>query len=97
MSEESGDMMALWIWIKKDQEERKKHAEYMARKNARDDQQYMKLIVDCLTKFKCSRKEKIMLLNFARVNKEGRNLSTGQRSVITGIYYKKVEKSMKAI
>ena len=94
--EDGGDMMVLFMWIKRDQEERKKHAEYMARKNARDDQQYMQLIVNCLTKFKCSRKEKIILLNFARVNKEGRNLSTGQRSVISGIYYKKLDKQLNA-
>lgn len=86
-------MSALFAWIARDQEERREHELKKAIRRFEEDKHYMKLIVDCLTKFKCTKKEKIMLLNFARVNKDGRNLSDGQRSVITGIYYKKIQAS----
>ena len=79
---------ALANWIKKDQEERQRHREYMARKNEKDDKKWNKMIVILLTQYSLKKNDKIMILNFVRHKKLGKNLSPAQRSVVTNFYYK---------
>lgn len=78
----------LIAWIKREQLKDLNHQEYMVRKNQKDDLLYLDMI-KTIFKFKLSTKEHIMIVNMLRSKKEGKNWSIGQRSVITGIYYKK--------
>jgi len=80
---------ALFAWIKKDQEERRRHTEKMALKYAEDDKHYLNLI-GVLVKLKLSNKEKIFLNSLLSHKKDGRNWSNAQRSAIAGMYYKHV-------
>ena len=79
---------ALANWIKKDQEERRAHQLYMARKNEKDDKQWNKMMVLLLTQYSMKKNDKLMILNFVRHKKLGKNLTPAQRSVITNLYYK---------
>ena len=86
MSDEN--MSALYAWIKKDQEERRKHAEYMARKNSRDDELYIKQIKELMTECKLSTKEKMFLTSLSNSKKLGKNFSPSQRSALNNLFYK---------
>jgi hypothetical protein len=80
----------LAAWIARDQEERRQHALYMARKNEKDDKLWNKMIVELFRTYgaKLKANDKLILLNFARHKKDGKNFTPAQRSVITNLYYK---------
>jgi hypothetical protein len=85
MNEEN--MTALFIWLKKDQEERGAHRVKMIEKNKREDELYLDLIMK--TWLTSSFRDKQAYCNMLRWKKEGKNFTPAQRSVIANIAYKK--------
>ena len=79
---------ALANWIKKEQEDKIRHAELMAIKYAKEDKSYLVMIANGLAKLQLTSNEKIFFLSLARHKREGKNFTTGQRSAIAGIFYK---------
>ncbi len=77
----------LLAWIKRDQEERRQHTLKMAKKNYKDDDEFMRLIsflVRDWTKLKV--KEREFICSLARHHEEGKCFSGAQRSAVTGMY-----------
>lgn len=89
MSDQDLPFMLL-AWIKRQQEEEKKHRELMVKKNAKDDELYLKLMIELLTKLKMSIRERTIITSLLQAKHDGKNLSVKQRSMIAGIYYNKV-------
>lgn len=90
MSNKDGEgiPMALLMWIKKQEREKREHAEAMVKRNASDDNLYIDMIMALFTK-KLSLRESIMLKGLSEYKADGRNFSTAQKSMITGVYYAK--------
>jgi hypothetical protein len=76
---------ALIAWIKKEQEKERSHQEKKALTRDDEDKLYLEMIGMIL--HKVNHKQQIILLNLARIKMEGKNLSDGQRSFITGLFY----------
>lgn len=98
MSDNNDFPMALAMWVKRDQEERRIFKEKMAVKNAVDDKQYMRFMSFLVQEWKLlNRKEKELLVAFAKWNELGRNFTPSQRSAIGGMYAKYIldKKEMK--
>ena len=81
---------ALMNWIKKQQREKAEHAEYMVKKNARDDETYLKLMIELITRLPMTLRERTIIISLLQAKSDGKNLTLGQKSLITGIYYNKV-------
>jgi hypothetical protein len=87
-----GDLpFALIAWIKKQREKEEAHLASMAKRNAKDDELYVKLMIELLTEAKLTIKERILTINLLNVKHEGRNLSCGQKSAVASLYYKKAK------
>lgn len=80
----------LMRWIKAQREEQEAHEAKMALKNAKDDELYIKMMVELFTKLGLTTKERVIVLNLLKAKNESKNLSPAQRSMIAGMYYKKV-------
>jgi cell division FtsZ-interacting protein ZapD len=81
---------ALLAWIKRQQEEKRQHAEYMVKRSAKDDEHYLKLMIELITKLSMTTRERITVTSLLQAKHDGKNLSTGQKSLIAGMYYNKV-------
>jgi hypothetical protein len=81
----SDNNYALIAWIKKQQEKEQAHREKNVIKRNEDDGLYLEMIGMIL--HKVNHKQQIILLNLARAKMEGKNLTDGQRSFITGLFY----------
>lgn len=81
---------ALLAWIKRQQEEKRLHAEYMVKRNAKDDEYYLQLMIELITELKMTLKERTLVTSLIQTKRDGKNLTTGQKSLIAGMYYSKV-------
>ena len=81
---------SLMNWIKKQKEEAEQHAEYMVKRNAKDDEHYLKLMIELITKLNTTKREKTIVISLLQHKSNGKNLSVGQKSMIAGMYYNKV-------
>ena len=77
----------LLAWIKRDQEERRNHQLKMAKKNYKEDNEFMRLISFLVRDWaKLKVKEREFICSLARHRDEGKNFSGAQRSAITSLY-----------
>ena len=79
----------LMAWIKKEQKDKEEHAAKMALKNAKDDEVYTNMLAT-LIKLKLKLKDMQLVMSMLEYKSPGKNYSPGQRSCITGMYYKQV-------
>jgi phage gp16-like protein len=81
---------ALFRWIKKQQEEKEAHQLTMANQKYQEDKDcYLKHLVELIQEWRHIKiKEKIIIMNFVKHHEAQRNFSTGQRSLIMGLYMK---------
>jgi hypothetical protein len=61
----------------------------MGRKNAEDDKLYTGMILQLLMRFKLSMKETMLFKSMMLAKEQGKNLTTGQKSFIANLYYRK--------
>jgi hypothetical protein len=79
----------LIAWLKREQAKTLAHEEMMVRKNREGDKQYMRFISFLVRDWHMlKRKEKEMVLSFAKRHEEGKNLSIKERSAIASMYMK---------
>lgn len=77
----------LLAWIKRDQEERRNHQLKMAKKNFKEDEEFMRLISFLVRDWlKLKVKEREFICSLSRWREEGKNFTGAQRSAVTGMY-----------
>lgn len=90
MSEDNNYL--LFRWIKKQQEKAELHQQQMIVKNAKDDEEFIKLIKVLTTKWgKVKRKDQSVVLSLLEWKDSGKNFSVNQRGMITGLYLRYYE------
>ena len=78
---------ALASWLKREEEEKRKHQEYMTKKNAREDVLFTEMTQVMVT-MDLPDKTLMLLNSFLRAKSEGKNYTTGQKSAVTTIFYR---------
>lgn len=79
----------LMAWIKRDQEERRMHAEKMAIKHYKEDDEFMRLISFLVRDWKVLKvREREFIAGLARQRDAGRIISHAQRGEVTRLWLK---------
>ena len=93
-SQNTGSDQGLFAWIKRDQEERQKHAEYLVRRATKDDSIFLHML-QALDQVQLTTKSAVMVKNLLRHKQLGKNWSAAQRSVAISIFYSTFMKEVK--